>query len=517
MFMNPMPPRPVWVGPQPDDNGYTSESHFIKPEEGICWQPLCYCPFFNDYEYQLAASLCSGNGIVSQQLPPWTMDEQQWFQPIAADSGDEGFKTEDLYSDCVPRAGASTPYGRVQTAAAGVSAVNPGRDFGPNHPQHNKELAGNDQMFLPNIPTANAYPRGFGTSYDPRQHPWQTYNTTGDYQTANYLDYPDGLGGGGWPLNQQVLGEPWEGPHVSPSSFSSSAPSSATSEAMAMTLDRATAHASTSSNYRVNSSVSAMDTSGNAWGSTCPSTISPKVLQIRPSPTPTSSSESIRTKVLTNGDPDFGSPAPKHHHARSPLSPPQRSKPKSRKELPSKPAKSRQASTSSTRDKSPIPPQQPASPHTPPHKSRVAQLKREDQDDTPQAAEGSSAPSRGPKLAEGRAAKDEFLVKSKLAGMTYKEIRRKGNFTEAESTLRGRFRTLTKDKEARVRKPEWQDNDIRLLRKAVRKLNKSGDMSPAKAPWGQVATYIADHGGSYQFGSATCHRKWKELVEEGMA
>lgn len=59
-----------------------------------------------------------------------------------------------------------------------------------------------------------------------------------------------------------------------------------------------------------------------------------------------------------------------------------------------------------------------------------------------------------------RDAKDEFLVRSKQAGMSYKEIRRKGKFTEAESTLRGRFRTLTKRKADRVRKPEWNDNDV---------------------------------------------------------
>lgn len=59
-----------------------------------------------------------------------------------------------------------------------------------------------------------------------------------------------------------------------------------------------------------------------------------------------------------------------------------------------------------------------------------------------------------------RTEKDNFLINSKLAGMSYKEIRRKGKFTEAESTLRGRFRTLTKHKAARVRKPEWDDNDV---------------------------------------------------------
>lgn len=59
-----------------------------------------------------------------------------------------------------------------------------------------------------------------------------------------------------------------------------------------------------------------------------------------------------------------------------------------------------------------------------------------------------------------REAKDDFLVRSKLAGMSYKDIRRQGKYTEAESTLRGRFRTLTKHKAARVRKPEWNDNDV---------------------------------------------------------
>jgi hypothetical protein len=59
-----------------------------------------------------------------------------------------------------------------------------------------------------------------------------------------------------------------------------------------------------------------------------------------------------------------------------------------------------------------------------------------------------------------RSARDEFLVRSKLEGMTYRQIRLKGGFTEAESTLRGRFRTLTKSKEARVRKPEWTEADV---------------------------------------------------------
>ena len=56
--------------------------------------------------------------------------------------------------------------------------------------------------------------------------------------------------------------------------------------------------------------------------------------------------------------------------------------------------------------------------------------------------------------------KDAFLVQCKLSGMSYKEIKEKGQFSEAESTLRGRFRTLTKRKEHRVRKPEWHGSDV---------------------------------------------------------
>ncbi|ORY63399.1 uncharacterized protein BCR38DRAFT_486145 [Pseudomassariella vexata] len=116
-----------------------------------------------------------------------------------------------------------------------------------------------------------------------------------------------------------------------------------------------------------------------------------------------------------------------------------------------------------------------------------------------------------------KAAKDEFLIKHKRAGMTYREIRKKGKFIEAESTLRGRYRTLTKPKETRVRKPEWEESDIRLLKKAVRKLAKGDDLETAKIPWKQVAEYIAEHGGSYHFGNATCRKRWDDLLAQNKA
>ena len=59
-----------------------------------------------------------------------------------------------------------------------------------------------------------------------------------------------------------------------------------------------------------------------------------------------------------------------------------------------------------------------------------------------------------------REAKDEFLVKSKLSGMSYKDIKIAGQFSEAESTLRGRFRALTKPKDSRLRRPQWTGPDV---------------------------------------------------------
>ncbi|KAJ3477238.1 hypothetical protein NLG97_g8892 [Lecanicillium saksenae] len=71
----------------------------------------------------------------------------------------------------------------------------------------------------------------------------------------------------------------------------------------------------------------------------------------------------------------------------------------------------------------------------------------------------SSLPS--PALSEDRkSAQNAFLINARAKGMSYKEIKLKGGFTEAESTLRGRHRMLTKDKDSRVRKPEWTDTDV---------------------------------------------------------
>lgn len=56
--------------------------------------------------------------------------------------------------------------------------------------------------------------------------------------------------------------------------------------------------------------------------------------------------------------------------------------------------------------------------------------------------------------------RNAFLIDCKRRGLSYKDIKRIGNFREAESTLRGRYRTLTKSKGQRVRKPQWEARDV---------------------------------------------------------
>ncbi|KAH8815907.1 hypothetical protein F5884DRAFT_200718 [Xylogone sp. PMI_703] len=66
------------------------------------------------------------------------------------------------------------------------------------------------------------------------------------------------------------------------------------------------------------------------------------------------------------------------------------------------------------------------------------------------------------KLKQVRDSRDAFLIRLRLEGKSYKEIRKLGKFTEAESTLRGRFRTLIKPRRARVRRPEWKEEDVSI-------------------------------------------------------
>jgi hypothetical protein len=61
---------------------------------------------------------------------------------------------------------------------------------------------------------------------------------------------------------------------------------------------------------------------------------------------------------------------------------------------------------------------------------------------------------------EKRQKQDDFLIQCRKKNMSYKEIKQKGGFTEPLSTLRGRFRSLTKEKQDRVRCPKWTATDV---------------------------------------------------------
>lgn len=135
---------------------------------------------------------------------------------------------------------------------------------------------------------------------------------------------------------------------------------------------------------------------------------------------------------------------------------------------------------------------------------------------------------------------DRILIQGKTDGLTYKEIRRKlVGEKPAESTLRGRYRSLTKARKDRVRKPVWSAVDVSIPRTLTRDLTNCAqigllnesvrqefdriarlyadpktltrDQKLSKVQWKKVADYIEEEGGSYHFGNSTCKRKWLEL------
>ncbi|KEY66563.1 hypothetical protein S7711_09409 [Stachybotrys chartarum IBT 7711] len=114
-----------------------------------------------------------------------------------------------------------------------------------------------------------------------------------------------------------------------------------------------------------------------------------------------------------------------------------------------------------------------------------------------------------------RSEKDRFLVEKRNAGWKYSAIKKEGGFEEAESTLRGRFRTLTKDRTQRVRKPQWQKQDIELLPLAVETACKGKDPAAETAiAWEKVATILHELGSTYKFSSGACHKMWDKIQDD---
>ncbi|TKA32356.1 hypothetical protein B0A50_01462 [Salinomyces thailandicus] len=141
--------------------------------------------------------------------------------------------------------------------------------------------------------------------------------------------------------------------------------------------------------------------------------------------------------------------------------------------------------------------------------------------DTTSGYDGSvaSGDEEGSTVAEETNAKpqegDEYLLKARARGESYRQIKKQGRYTVAESTLRGRYRALVKSKSERVRRPEWTDQDAALLHQAVAKFIDELPIkrrAAKKIPWQKVAAWVKDNGGSYGFAPAACSRKWEQMI-----
>ncbi|KAG9621090.1 hypothetical protein KCU64_g21481, partial [Aureobasidium melanogenum] len=85
-----------------------------------------------------------------------------------------------------------------------------------------------------------------------------------------------------------------------------------------------------------------------------------------------------------------------------------------------------------------------------------------------------------------RNARNEYLREARRHGLSYKEIKCRGDFTEAESTLRGRHRILFKPKEMRVRNPQWNYSDVRFHHQSIFLIltgTTATDHAPRQSSW----------------------------------
>lgn len=75
---------------------------------------------------------------------------------------------------------------------------------------------------------------------------------------------------------------------------------------------------------------------------------------------------------------------------------------------------------------------------------------------------------------------DDLLLQGKRDGLTYREIRNKMlGEKPAESTLRGRYRSLTKARKDRVRKPVWHKRDVNIVHNPLQQKHANGMLDRA--------------------------------------
>ncbi|KAF2756416.1 hypothetical protein EJ05DRAFT_477571 [Pseudovirgaria hyperparasitica] len=109
-----------------------------------------------------------------------------------------------------------------------------------------------------------------------------------------------------------------------------------------------------------------------------------------------------------------------------------------------------------------------------------------------------------------RSSSDALILSLRAQGLTFRQIQAHGGFGIAESTLRGRYRALTKCKEERVREPRWMKGDISLLLAAHA---QEVALHGANLRWSRVAARMVPPQASRRFAAQTCSKKFKELGE----
>ncbi|KAI1815986.1 hypothetical protein GGS20DRAFT_277514 [Poronia punctata] len=364
---------------------------------------------------------------------------------------------------------------RGQTTSGFVSLAHCGRDGGSSQPQYsNKASPGNWPVFFHGHPTANAYAQDLPAGYSQPQFqrlPYQVAGPGNPNMDVVYQSSPSLRLSPGPCFARPDFTEPDEYGHVSPAPLNSS----------------------------FSSATSMPGLEGHEWIN--PVTISPKMLRINPSPTPKSSSESlgiehdqgIRVSALDEQGTRTALPTKCWNQEASQTLPLRSSDRRDRKELPTQSVESHFAASPSRK----VAPSK-GKGGVYPHQSHVSVLRPLDvavpktlSDTYPSERDESPAETVAGSSGDAeRKSKDQLLIDLRRAGFPYRDIRIRGQYPEAESTLRGRFRTLTKAKHERYG-------------------NTKG------VPWKKVAAYIKENGGSYHFGNATCRKKWDELKEDG--
>ncbi|KAG5964151.1 hypothetical protein E4U56_002390 [Claviceps arundinis] len=117
-----------------------------------------------------------------------------------------------------------------------------------------------------------------------------------------------------------------------------------------------------------------------------------------------------------------------------------------------------------------------------------------------------------PAITNAKEYQDQILMQDRRNGWSYKRIKEVRNFGVSESTLRGRYRNLTKRSHERPRSPTWTDKDVQLLKIAVPYFTST--TGSRKVSWKAVSEFIHSRGDSpYAFAYATCHKKWLKLTK----